>query len=35
MRIMTLVLAGIFSVAVAPHAQAQLRHVEMKTLGMD
>ena len=35
MRITTLVLAGILSMAVVPNAQAQLRHVEMKTLGMD
>ena len=35
MRMMTLVLAGMFSLTLAPSAQAQLRHVEMKTLGMD
>ena len=35
MRITSLTLATVFSVVFAATAQAQLRHVEMKTLGMD
>ena len=35
MRKMSLVLATIFTVTLAANAQAQLRHVELKTLGMD
>ena len=35
MRMMTLVLSGMFSLMLVPNAHAQLRHVEMKTLGMD
>jgi hypothetical protein len=35
MRFKTIVLAVMFSTVIAFDAQAQLRHVEMKTLGMD
>ena len=35
MRFTKIVLALAFSTIVASNAQAQLRHVEMKTLGMD
>jgi len=35
MRLMTMTLAIVFSTVVASNAWAQLRHVEMKTLGMD
>jgi hypothetical protein len=35
MRMMSLVLATMFSVTLAANAHAQLRHVELKTLGMD
>ena len=35
MRTTTMVLAALFSITVAADAQAQLRRVEMKTLGMD
>ena len=35
MRITPITLAVLFSLTIAGTAQAQLRHVEMKTLGMD
>ena len=35
MRFTNVALAAIFSMAFAAGAEAQLRHVEMKTLGMD
>lgn len=35
MRFTRIALAVVFAVVVAPNAYAQLRHVEMKTLGMD
>ena len=35
MRTTTIVLAAMLSMTMAADAQAQLRHVEMKTLGMD
>jgi hypothetical protein len=35
MRLMKTALAIVFSTLVASNAWAQLRHVEMKTLGMD
>lgn len=35
MRMMTVALSGMFSLMLVASAQAQLRHVEMKTLGMD
>lgn len=35
MRLTQIALAFMFSAVVASSAQAQLRHVEMKTLGMD
>lgn len=35
MRLTTTALAFMFSAVLASSAHAQLRHVEMKTLGMD
>ena len=35
MRMMSLVLATMIPLTLAANAQAQLRHVELKTLGMD
>jgi hypothetical protein len=35
MRLVTVALSSMFLTLFASSAQAQLRHVEMKTLGMD